>query len=85
MDDAVPTISYAGSPLTYTKGTAIATLTPTTGGGTILSCSASPALPTGLSISSGCVITGTPSVVAASATYTISASNSRLSERETLT
>jgi len=76
VKDIAPTISYVGSPFTYTKGSAIPTLTPTTGGGAIVSCASSPALPAGLSLSSGCVLNGTPSSIAAAADYTITATNS---------
>ena len=49
VNDVAPTLSYAGSPFTYTKNTAISTLTPTNTGGAIISCSSSPNLPAGLS------------------------------------
>ena len=45
--------------------------------GAITGCSVSPALPAGLTLSTTtCVITGTPTTVTASATYTITPSNS---------
>jgi hypothetical protein len=66
---------YAGTPYIFTQGIAIANQTPTFSG-TIVSCSASPALPTGLGINpSTCVISGTPTIIQASASYTITASN----------
>lgn len=76
VKDVAPTLAYAGSPFTYTNGTAITTLTPTNTGGAITSCASSPTLPTGLALSSGCVVSGTPSAVAAAANYTITATNS---------
>jgi hypothetical protein len=75
VNDAVPAITYTGSPFTYTKSTAITTLTPTNTGGTIASCAVSPALPAGLSLSSVCVITGTPTALASTTSYTITATN----------
>ena len=63
VKDIPPTISYAGSPFTYYRGIAISALTPTKGGGAITSCSAAPALPAGLSLSSTCTLSGTPTVL----------------------
>src|SRR5207249_2248137 len=76
VGDVVPVISYTGSPYAYTVNTAIPTITPTVSGGAVTSCSSSPGLPGGLSLSSTCVITGTPTVVTAATNYTITASNS---------
>src|SRR6185437_5081593 len=45
-------------------------------GGPITSCSISPVLPTGLSISNSCQISGTPTVSSSSTNYTVTASNS---------
>jgi hypothetical protein len=75
VNDVLPNFSYTGSPFTYTKGTVITTLTPTNTGGTIISCSSSPTLPAGLSLSNTCVISGTPSVPVTTTNYTISATN----------
>ena len=68
-------LSYS-SPLTAVVGTAITSLTPTVTG-TVTGYVVSPAFPAGLALdgTSG-VISGTPSVVATQATYTITASNS---------
>jgi hypothetical protein len=76
VNDVAPTISYAGSPFNYTKGSAISALSPTITGGTPTSCTASPTLPTGLSLSSTCVLTGTPTALSAATDYTITATNS---------
>jgi Tol biopolymer transport system component len=76
VSEVVPSISYTGSPFTYKKGTPITDLSPTNSGGPISSCSVLPALPSGLSLTSSCVITGTPTVIIASANYTITAANS---------
>jgi hypothetical protein len=75
VNDALPVISYSGSPFTYTTGTAISLLSPTSSGGAITGCTSSPALPSGLSLSSACLISGTPSVVSSQASYTITASS----------
>ncbi len=67
--NTTPTLSYAGSPLTYTQNSLISALTPTT---TATSFSVSPALPTGLSLSTTTgEISGTPSVYQVSTSYTI--------------
>ncbi|KAB2930711.1 MAG: DUF1566 domain-containing protein [Leptonema illini] len=71
-----PTISYSGSPFNYEQYDAIATLTPTLGGSTPTGCSASPALPAGLSINpASCVISGAPTATQASTIHSITASN----------
>jgi len=68
------TISYTGSPFTYTIYTAITPLTPTTTGGAPTGYSISPALPAGLSINAATgVISGTPTVLSAATSYTITA------------
>jgi len=70
-----PTLSYAGSPFTFTQGIAITTITPTITG-TVTSCSTSPTLPIGLSINTTtCAISGTPTTTQSATTYTITASN----------
>ncbi|GIR75693.1 MAG: hypothetical protein CM15mP78_03920 [Candidatus Poseidoniales archaeon] len=69
-----PSISYTGSPFTFTVGTAISSITPTNTGDTAF-WSVSPSLPSGLSLGAGGVISGTPSVEASAANYTITASN----------
>ena len=45
------------------------------GGYHILSCSASPTLPSGLSLSSTCTLSGSPTVASTTASYTITATN----------
>jgi hypothetical protein len=66
---APPAFTYT-SPGAYTAGTAITALSPSA---TVTNAAVSPTLPAGLSISSAGVITGTPTAVTASATYTITA------------
>ena len=69
-----PSIAYTGSPFTFTVGTAISSITPTNTGDSAF-WSVSPSLPSGLSLGAGGVISGTPSVEASTANYTITASN----------
>jgi hypothetical protein len=72
-----PNISYSGSPYTFTVGTAISSLVPSNSGGNVVSYSVSPALPSGLGISSvSGIVSGTPATATAQATYTVTASNS---------
>ncbi len=67
------TISYTGSPFTYLTFVPITTLTPTVTNSPS-SYSISPALPTGLSFNTSTgVISGTPTVITPTATYTITA------------
>src|SRR5207244_1868768 len=75
VNDAPPAFSYSPASNIYTIRTAITTATPTSTGGTIVSCSASPALPAGLSLSNACVISGTPTAVSASTVYTVTGTN----------
>ena len=67
----LPVITYASS-YSFERTRAISTTAPTLSGGTATSYSISPALPTGLTFNTtNASITGTPSVVSASATYTV--------------
>jgi hypothetical protein len=69
-------LSY-NSPNVFTRNTAIANLNPSVSGGAVISYSVSPALPSGLSLNTATgVISGTPTVVSANATYTVTATNS---------
>jgi hypothetical protein len=71
-----PTINYSGSPFNYEQYDTIAPLTPTLAGSTPTGCSASPALPAGLSINpTSCVISGAPTATQASTIHSITASN----------
>jgi gliding motility-associated-like protein len=70
---ALPVFTYPNSTYSLERTKAISSITPTVTAGTIASYAISPALPTGLSFSTTTgVITGTPSAVSASASYTIS-------------
>ena len=68
-------LSYS-SPIAYTKGAAIANLSPSGGGGGVMRYAAAPKLPIGLRLNSTTgVISGTPVEVKAAAAYTITATN----------
>ena len=70
-------LNYAAGTAVYTKGVAIPSDNPTSSGGTATSYSVSPALPAGLALSAITgIVSGTPTVVAANATYTVTASDS---------
>ena len=87
VNDVAPSsLTYSPSSFTLTKGTAMTTATPTVNGGTITSWSVSPSLPAGLSLDSSTgAISGTPSIVTTSASYTITASNTGGSDTATVT
>lgn len=69
-------LTYSSNPVLYTKGTAIPPNTPSSSGGAVASYSVLPPLPPGLDldVSTG-VISGTPTAVAATASYTVTAAN----------
>jgi len=68
---SLPVITYASS-YSFERTKVISTNAPTLSGGTATSYSISPALPTGLTFNTAnASITGTPSVISASATYTV--------------
>jgi len=70
-------LSYTTGTAVYTVGAAIPADGPTSSGGAVSSYSVSPALPAGLSLSASTgVIGGTPTAVTATASYTVTASNS---------
>ena len=85
VNDEAPNIGYGG-PYTFTKNTAISTITPTNTGGAATSWSiTSGSLPSGLSMSSSTgAITGTPTVVYSTGPITIEASNAAGSDSATL-
>lgn len=70
VTQTTPSITYLGSPYSFTSTVSITTITPTVSG-TITSCSSSPPLPSGLTLSAACEISGTPNTVTAAANYTI--------------
>ena len=87
VNDANPIISYTTTSYTFTKGTALPqTITPTETGGAVVTWSVDPDLPAGLNFDTSTgEISGTPTVVSASATYTVTAENSGGTDTEVLT
>ena len=86
VNDAAPTgVAYSGSPFTLTKGVAMTTATPSASGGTVVSWSVSPSLPTGLSLDASTgAISGTPAAITSTGTYTITATNAGGSDSTTV-
>jgi hypothetical protein len=76
---------YVGSPFTFYRTQSVGTITPSLTGSPT-SCTASPTLPTGLSINNTtCAITGTPTAMQASTVHTITASNASGSNNANVT
>ena len=68
---SLPVIAYSAS-YSFERTKAISSVTPTSTGGTVATYAISPALPAGLAFSTSTgVITGTPTAVSASRTYTV--------------
>jgi hypothetical protein len=77
VNDSAPSALSYSSPNVFTKDVAIAPLSPSVSGGAVVSYSIAPTLPLGLSFDAASgVISGTPSVIRSSATYTVTATNS---------
>ena len=87
VNDAAPSsLAYTTPVPVYTKGTAISSNSPTNSGGTVVSYAVSPDLPAGLSLNTSTgILSGTPTVIARSAVYTVQATNSGGSTTATLT
>ena len=75
VNDIPPSISYSVPYLKLLKGSAMTALTVTNNGGAIISCSVSPSLPNGMSLSSTCELSGTPTVSTTNTSYTVTATN----------
>ena len=87
INDVAPSsISYSGSPYTYTKGLfSMDVHTPTSLGGPVVSWSISPSLPSGMSFDTSTgAISGTPNVISSTTTYTVTATNSGGSDTTTI-
>jgi DNA-binding beta-propeller fold protein YncE len=86
VNDRPPSaLSYATSTADYTQGVAIAADSPASTGGAVTSYGVSPALPAGLTLSTSTgIISGTPTTPAATAYYTVTASNTGGSATATL-
>ena len=87
VNDVAPyALFYAGSPYSYTMGSAISPVTPTSLGGAVITWSVSPNLPNGLTLDSSTgEISGTPNVISSSTTYTITAENTGGSDNVSIT
>ena len=70
-----PSITTSNNSQTVNAGTAITTATTTNTGGAVTTYSVSPTLPTGINMDSSGNISGTPSSVQSSTSYTITATN----------
>ena len=86
-DIAPSSVTYPSPSLTLTNGTPMTTVTPSVGGGgTATSWSISPALPAGLNFDTTTGgISGTPTEITSSATYTVTATNTGGSASAALT
>jgi len=81
-----PNISYSPSTNTYVVGTAISSLTPANTGGAATSWSIGTALPAGLSFDTSTgIISGTPTAISATTTYSITGTNAAGSSTTTVT
>ncbi|MGB2340946.1 MAG: putative Ig domain-containing protein, partial [Candidatus Poseidoniaceae archaeon] len=83
VNDVAPSITFTPSSLNLVTGTAMTSVTATNSGGSIVSCSVSPSLPSGLSLSNTCTLSGTPTVASSAASYTITATNTGGSDTAT--
>ena len=69
-------LTYAPNPAVYTKGTAITPSSPSSTGGAVSSYAVAPALPAGLGLDTTTgVLSGTPTQITATASYTVTATN----------
>ena len=85
VNDIAPSNLSYNTPNTFYKNAQILSLTPTVSGGTVVSYSISPSLPSGLTMNSSTgVISGTPSSISSATTYTVTATNTGGSVNTTL-
>ncbi len=87
VNDQKPTaLSYATNTANYIVNSPITNNFPTNTGGTVISYSVNPALPSGLSFSTTTgIISGTPSAITGSASYVVTATNTGGNATTTLT
>ena len=70
-----PALAFSGAPYTWTVGTSVGTITPSNTGGAPSSCPVTGTLPTGISVSTACVISGTPTAIYSTASVTLTPTN----------
>ena len=77
VNDVIPSlVSYDPSSFTETRDSSMTAVTPTSEGGTVVSWSIDPALPTGINLDATTgEISGTPTIISSFTTYTITATN----------
>ena len=69
-------LTYSTNPAVYTNGVAITPNTPSSSGGAVANYGVNPALPSGLALDTTTgVVSGTPTAVTATASYTVTATN----------
>ncbi|MDC3237026.1 putative Ig domain-containing protein, partial [Candidatus Poseidoniaceae archaeon] len=86
VTDALPVIVYSPNTFTEAVGTAMTSVTPTSYAGTVDSYSISPSLPPGLSLDTSTgTVSGTPTAVSSSTSYTVTATNSAGTDTASLT
>ena len=78
VNDIAPSaLAYLINPAIYIQGTAITANTPASNGGAVISYAVLPELPAGLTLNpSTGVISGSPTAVTSTASYTVTATNS---------
>jgi hypothetical protein len=77
VNDIAPSALSYNSPNVFTKNSAIANLNPTVSGGAVVSYSIAPSLPLGLSFNTITgEISGTPTIISSTTSYTVTATNS---------
>ena len=86
VTEQLPVIVYSPNTFTLSVGTAMTAVSPTSYAGTVDSYAISPSLPSGLSLDTTTgELSGTPSAVSASTSYTVTATNTAGSDTATLT
>ena len=86
VNEPLPVINYSPNTFTLSVGTAMTSVSPTIYAGTVDSYSVSPSLPSGLNLNTANgTISGTPTAVASSSTYTVTATNTAGTDTASLT
>ena len=86
VNDVSPTLAYQSSTYAFSANVAAQAIQPTTSGGAVVTWSAKPALPAGLTLDvAHGTISGTPTTATAAAPYVVTAANSGGNSQVTLT